>query len=234
MTTVYYNAELTKKGGFSLELSNWGIVAECSINGTTHGRYDFDLYTDLDNVGKKGKKVTHTNISFYFSGIENRTSLDYKVCRKLAEKAPQTTEEVLTTLQAIIKEIKVSYEENGAEVQANTWTDEFTGMAAKHKVPMSAEEIKKLEDGYHPEGENIGISFFTDISRCTVFGEKESEDAQASLSENYISVDWKHRHNLFNIKEKVVEGKTLDGVAAVLTKYKIKYSVVSQIHAMYR
>lgn len=234
MTTVYYNAELTKKGGFSLELSNWGVVAECSINGTTHGRYDFDLYTDLDNVGKKGKKVTHTNISFYFSGIENRISLDYKVCRKLSEKAPQTTQEVLSVLLGIINEIKTSYEEKGAEVQVNTWSDDFTGMTAKHKTPMSGEEIKKLENGYHPDGENIGISFFTSIKDCNVYGVKESEDAQANFSNIYLSVDWKHRHNLFDIKEKVVEAKTLSCAADVLTKHKIKYKLVSEIQAMFR
>lgn len=196
---------------------NWALTYSDYGN-----RQDFEVYGDLENIGKRGKKVNSISLSLYQRDPQQRTAWGRTIQSKIEQLKPKSVEEVTKIIEDIYQKMKE--QDNGSTL--NKYPHEHKGV--DDRIPDFG-----LEGDYEDaQGEIVGVHFKKPDIRFSSKVEKSGSENGHMISD--LSVKWAHVKKVDKIKDQLKAATGFDSVMKILRDNGIKYDYYSRMDPQYQ
>ena len=201
---------------FMVEGDNYGAV----VRQNTPFSIDVTIYTDIKDVGKRGKIVSKYEWQIWWGKTENRTAWDYTLIDKL--KNVKDFNDVKKEVDNIIEQMK---SELGEVVQARNSVNQLKGVSKEIPEPswLNVVENKK--------GREVGINYKKPY--ISIWGEKEIKKWDESRQIRSIRIPWVHVKKVNVLSEDLINSTTVDDALKILSDNGIRYEDNIRIDPMW-
>jgi hypothetical protein len=186
---------------------SWGLRI-----GNYHPRTQISLYTDIINIGKKGKEVKEYEYVLWQTHEDNTswgsTFISHRVNPNMS----------LSQIKQEIEKLTKEFTEKNSKNQIHndgTRSMTYKGVDKRLPEPSFADKFENKKQG--------NLSIFFKKPNITIVGEKESNEADKGHMYHHIEIDWNYAKKVNLIIDELLKSQSLNGVGKILNENGIKY-----------
>lgn len=185
--------------------------------------YEIDVYTPVENIGKRGKRVEH--YSFRMWDPNRRRAWDMDIKSKLRDG--MSFGQVAKIIGDVFREAVDEYE--GTDKQVKVYepvTRKVKGVA--EELPERKTAVKYTD----VSGRDMTVVYAK--SGIRINSDSDSAKAAESRMVHYIEIPWRHVKKVSAIADDIVKGKGLDHAAKLLDRARVRYKEHYYMDPMWR
>jgi len=198
------------KDGFELEGRDWGLDI---ISNEHHASPSFEakVYSNLENYGKRGKKVTLESFRFSWDA-RSSTAWAHTLLSRVKDYRPNTAGNVVTAIKDFEKYMK----SEGVNVNVSFYKDSIRG--------VDIQDIPTPEN-INPEDKS-GEVFAIRYSRpfITISNKVDNARLATGFQKSEIEVPWKEMKKILPIADQIVSLKTNKELNALLSSKRVQHT----------